>query len=247
MSGVDHDVIVVGGGPGGLACAARLAHWGVRVLLLERNDRTGGKAVTVERDGFRYELGPKLQVPMRGPAFAELFDELGIPDRLRQVMLTRARICYRPAGETEYRALVNEVTDEGSDGSEMFDLWGLDEAQRARAVEIMAGMVLLAPEQLDGLDGVTMEEYLAKVGDVPEALYQYLGMHANASLAEPIDRVSASEQIKIMQQLALQGGGGLLRGGFGRMLDDLAEAVREKGERSAPASRWRRSRSPADG
>jgi geranylgeranyl reductase len=40
----DFDVIVVGAGPGGLACATRLARSGVDVLLLERNKRIGVKA-----------------------------------------------------------------------------------------------------------------------------------------------------------------------------------------------------------
>jgi phytoene dehydrogenase-like protein len=69
----DYDVIVVGAGPGGLACAARLANWGVRTLLVERNDDVGGKAVVTRRDGFTYDLAPKLQVPLHGHAFERLF------------------------------------------------------------------------------------------------------------------------------------------------------------------------------
>jgi prolycopene isomerase len=56
-----------------------------------------------------------------------------------------------------------------------------------------------------------------------------MGMHANASLAEPIDRVAASEQIRILQQIATRGGGGYYRGGFGRVLDDVADAFRARG------------------
>ncbi len=230
MSDGKYDVIVIGGGPGGLACTARLAHWGVRVLLLERSGRTGGKAVTEERDGFRYELGPKLNVPMRGPAFVELFEELGIAERLRQILLPSAAICYRKPGAKDYTVQVNKTSaDQGSDAYNMFRLWGLSEGECARAVQIMTDMVMLTREQLDQLDDVSMDDYLARIPDVPPALYNYMGMHANASLAEPIDRVAASEQIKILQQIALQGGGGYWEGGFGRMLDDIAQAIRERG------------------
>ena len=52
----NYDAIVVGGGLGGLTAGALLAKAGQRVLLLEKNDRFGGAAVTVERDGRRYEL-----------------------------------------------------------------------------------------------------------------------------------------------------------------------------------------------
>ena len=37
------DVVIVGGGPGGLTCAERLAQKGVEVLLLERKSAFGHK------------------------------------------------------------------------------------------------------------------------------------------------------------------------------------------------------------
>ncbi len=223
-----YDVIVVGAGPGGLACSARLANRGMRVLLVERSEHVGGKAVAGERDGFRYELGPKLQVPAQGPAFEELFAELGIPEKLRQITMTGSIMAYRPTGETEYRIKVN-AGDQSSDGTEMFDFWGIHGAERDRAIEIMAEMISLTRPQLDELDDVSMETYLERFPDIPFGLWNYMGMHSNASLAEPLDRVAASEQIKILQQIALQGGAAYYEGGFGRMLDDIGEAFVARG------------------
>jgi phytoene dehydrogenase-like protein len=61
------DVIIIGGGPGGLTCDALLAKWGLKPLLIEKNEYTGGKAVSpTNKDGFSYELRPKLQVPAQG-------------------------------------------------------------------------------------------------------------------------------------------------------------------------------------
>ena len=51
------DVLVVGAGMGGLCAAARLAHAGKSVLLVERDDRVGGRASTVEKDGFKLNTG----------------------------------------------------------------------------------------------------------------------------------------------------------------------------------------------
>ena len=53
------DVVVIGGGVSGLACAYRLKKLGVPVTLLEASPRMGGLIETVERDGFLFETGPQ--------------------------------------------------------------------------------------------------------------------------------------------------------------------------------------------
>ncbi len=51
-------VVVVGGGFGGTAVAARLAKQGHQVTVVERRDRLGGAVGFVEQDGFRWDAGP---------------------------------------------------------------------------------------------------------------------------------------------------------------------------------------------
>ncbi len=51
---------VVGGGLGGLAAACTLAARGHEVVLFERNSWLGGKAAVLERDGFRFDMGPTI-------------------------------------------------------------------------------------------------------------------------------------------------------------------------------------------
>lgn len=54
MSSFERDVIIVGGGHNGLACAAYLAKAGLDVLVLERRDVLGGAAATETTwDGYR--------------------------------------------------------------------------------------------------------------------------------------------------------------------------------------------------
>ncbi len=51
-------VVVIGGGFGGLASAARLAKLGHEVTLLERSARLGGAMTSVSQDGFTWDAGP---------------------------------------------------------------------------------------------------------------------------------------------------------------------------------------------
>jgi len=51
-------VVIVGAGPGGLAAALLLAHAGLRVAVLERRQRIGGRTSAIEADGFRFDTGP---------------------------------------------------------------------------------------------------------------------------------------------------------------------------------------------
>ncbi len=56
----ENKIGIIGGGLGGLASACTLAARGHEVVLFERNDWLGGKAAVLERDGFRFDMGPTI-------------------------------------------------------------------------------------------------------------------------------------------------------------------------------------------
>jgi len=50
-------VVVIGAGPAGLTAAHQLTKAGVRVVVLEADTQVGGISRTVERDGWRFDIG----------------------------------------------------------------------------------------------------------------------------------------------------------------------------------------------
>ena len=50
--------LIVGSGPGGLASALLLAHSGVDVTILEKEEIVGGRTKLVHKDGYTFDRGP---------------------------------------------------------------------------------------------------------------------------------------------------------------------------------------------
>ncbi|TAL22935.1 MAG: FAD-binding protein, partial [Frankiales bacterium] len=50
-------VVVIGAGPAGLTAGLRLRQAGVAATVVEASDSVGGISRTVERDGWRFDLG----------------------------------------------------------------------------------------------------------------------------------------------------------------------------------------------
>ena len=85
-------VLVIGAGLSGLACAFDLLRAGRDVELLEAAPRAGGVVGTIEREGYRFELGPHT-LQASSEHFRRLCGDLGIADRL---------VASRPASRERY-------------------------------------------------------------------------------------------------------------------------------------------------
>jgi phytoene desaturase len=92
--------VVIGAGLGGLATAARLAHSGYRVTLLERHRLPGGRAGLWESEGFRFDTGPSLVLMLE--YWQQLFSDVGrrLEDYVNLVQLDPNYRVHYPDGST---------------------------------------------------------------------------------------------------------------------------------------------------
>lgn len=84
-----YDVIVIGGGPAGLAAAISANENGAKTLLIEREDRLGGMLKQCIHDGFGLQrFGERLTGPEYVERFIDSFNEKNI-EALMQTFVTR--------------------------------------------------------------------------------------------------------------------------------------------------------------
>jgi protoporphyrinogen oxidase len=87
------DVVVIGAGPAGLTAAYELAKKGVPATVLEASDVVGGISRTVERDGWRFDIGGH-RFFTKVPEVEALWHEI-LPDDEFLLRPRMSRIYYR--------------------------------------------------------------------------------------------------------------------------------------------------------
>jgi len=84
--------IVIGAGVGGVAAAARLAKAGFEVIVLDKNDFTGGRCSLIFQHGHRFDQGPSLLLLPH--LFERTFRQLGTSLQAEGVQLLKCEPNY---------------------------------------------------------------------------------------------------------------------------------------------------------
>jgi prolycopene isomerase len=225
MSDGRYDVIVVGAGMGGATSAALLARRGLRVLLVEKNNQAGGKAMVISKSGFTYELWPVIHAPARESRCFDVLRELGLEDEVD--LLTpqvRGAVFYDAAGE------VRRFPDNPEmDPSKVFDVLGVAPEDREKSVAILAELTLMAPDDVRALDEIPFSKWIESKG-TPGPIRTYLNALTNGIFMVPPDMLAASEAIRTLGEILLLAGGLYSTvGGIGRLAEIFASSIEANG------------------
>jgi prolycopene isomerase len=227
-----YDAIVVGAGFGGSACAALLAKRGLKTLLVDKNAVAGGKALTMSKEGFRYEFWPVVGGPSNPSQFHAVLKELGMEGEVE--LLTPPGVgglLYKKGPGGRYEVPPPPTEQEAQEGPlALVRLLNLTEQELPHAAQAFADMTTMAPEEIDKLDDISLSEFLSRY-EVPQSVYSYLGMWCNIVFVAPIDLVAASEAIRTHQDFAKGGAMRYSSGGYGRVAEVFAQAVEKYGSR----------------
>jgi prolycopene isomerase len=222
----EYDVIIVGAGLGGVTCGALLAKWGLKVLMLDKNSRAGGKQMGITVKGFKGEMWPTYGIPQETGPFVEAFKELGIESKLDIIPGTTALMYCRPNGK--WVTTVTGAKTEADPTVNMFNSWELSADDRELALNVLAKMALLTPEQLDALDNVTVKEWLCQQGKIPRPLYSFFAVHSNLMATGLYELVAMSEIARIMQIFSSTTTG-YPRGGYARLVEEIIKVFQANG------------------
>lgn len=240
--------VIIGGGVAGLATAALLAREGHQVKLLERGPRVGGRAGTIERDGFRFDTGPSWYLMPN--VFDHFFEMMGTStkEQLDLVTLDPGYVVFSepsPGSPAESLTIpygmerVLEACEAREPGSAAALRTYLESAARASNLaedaflynpftqlrSVLTRDVLAATPQLVSLLGTSLERFIAKRFKDP-VLRQVLGYPAVFLGTDPS---RAPAMYHLMSALDLDEGVQYPMGGFWRLVERIEALALDHG------------------
>lgn len=219
------DAIIVGAGPGGSALSAILANAGMKVLLVDKHDRAGGKMMTIENKGFSYEMFPLNGVPTRNSHFEKLMKELDVdgpktiyPDPIGRYFFEM------PDGEVrklEMRPNLSPFAIKKLLRLNFFDF--------IKFLRAMAKIVSMKEADLESIRSMSFLEYLEQ-SRLPQRVASYLVVsYCEGYFQMPPDRISAAAVARAIQETAADGGGRYYEGGIGKVFEAFASRAADLG------------------
>lgn len=226
-----YDACVIGAGYGGAPVAALLANSGLKVALVEKTARAGGKTQTTERKGYRFEMFGAVGIPAYNSRFHELVDTLGIAERAPFVIPegNAASIRYLNR-EGEWKVSYSPLMATGSEEemTAMKNTLGVTDEDLEALGAFYGEILVLSDEEIEALDEVGAFEWMQRF-NLATPLVSQVCMNLNTLFVVAVDRLPASEMIFTLRDQVLGGAGRFHVGGYGHVAEVCAEYMVEQG------------------
>lgn len=213
---MDADVIIIGGGFGGLSTAALLASNGVGVLLLEREEVLGGRARSIEKEGFVVDNGlHSNRFASAGPAAAVLRN---VGQSLEFV---------KEEGSISYIYHKGELIKRPSSAQEFTTTELLSQQGREEMIKVLLQLLQESPDEWYSR---TLLDFINKFTNNEEAreFFRLIGFFI---IAPGIEETSAGEVLYFIQQTQKASSAiATPVGGAKQIIDKLAAVVEKKGK-----------------
>lgn len=210
--------VVVGGGLAGLTAAARLAHQGLRVTLLEKAAKLGGRAITIPMQGFNFNFGAHAIYGRDRSALRRLEAEVGLRVAWHDADLHRAR--YDLGGEPEPQLTPMPANLGGLYGTKILGLGG--------KVRFAYDIVKTVTALERGEDGVPIGEYLHK--ESPEVREMLLTVASSNFFSDEPERIPSPLFFEYYKRLFTTGKPvAYISGGWQSIVEGLEQIIRNHG------------------
>lgn len=209
----DFDVIVVGGGVGGLGTASLLQRKGLDTLLVEKNDILGGRGKSISWNGWELDMGLHLVSLGEGGALHELCDKVGYEIDWAN---------YSEDVEVYYE-------DEWAEATKLLT----SKSARREIKEIIKQISKLPDEKINNLDDVSWQKWIRENVESEELkhMLSVLGMIVT-TIVNPAE-MAASEILWVFRR-SLRSHNQLLaaaypRGGWSSIINGLRDVFEKNG------------------
>jgi prolycopene isomerase len=191
------DLVVIGSGIGGSACAALTAKAGARPLLLEKNPRVGGSCSWYDKRGFHVDYGTHMFTRGdRGPLGVTL-RHIGAGDRVRFVRISNLAEVRGPGVKL---VLPAESWRLPAFCAEAVRQLRIPLRELPRIIRLFWDLLRMRPHEIEAWDERTIEDFVLRYTEHPR-LFGLFGFLLGLYFILPPWEVSAGEAILCFQRM----------------------------------------------